>query len=244
MCGIAGFMVKEKPDFDMSLVIKDMSDSMAHRGPDDMGCMVIQCGPGRKQSYIALGHRRLKIIDLSRRSHQPMGDPKARINVSYNGEIYNYIELREELLKKGRDFLSTGDTEVVLRAYEEWGAECFKRFNGMWAIAIFDERRKMLILSRDRFGKKPLYYYRTGKEIVFASEIKALLRYPKIKKRPNMEKVFRYIARHYRYTDIDHTSYFENIYQVPKSSYLEIDESLGMKEIGYWELDPAGIKAI
>ena len=105
-------------------------------------------------------------------------------------------------------------------------------------------KKNILFCSRDRFGVKPFYYYTDGKAFLFASEIKALLRYPKVKKRPNMEKVFRYIARHYRYTDIDHTSYFENIYQVPKSSYLEIDESLGMKEIGYWELDPAGIKAI
>ncbi|MBL7129801.1 MAG: asparagine synthase (glutamine-hydrolyzing) [Candidatus Omnitrophica bacterium] len=238
MCGIAGFIVLRKTDFDLSLTIQNMANSMAHRGPDDRGYLVLPYGEQKNKSYVALGHRRLKIIDLSQRAHQPMSNFSEKIFISYNGEIYNYIELREELIQKGYNFASRSDTEVVLKAYEEWGTACFKKFNGMWAMAIFDKEKRRIILSRGRFGQKPLYYYKTEKELIFASEIKALLKYPAIIKKPNYEKIFRYIAYNYRYIDIDDSSYFENIYQVPKGSYLEIDEFLNIKESSYWELNP------
>ncbi|KWT87095.1 asparagine synthase (glutamine-hydrolyzing) [Candidatus Magnetominusculus xianensis] len=232
MCGIAGFI--SKPDFDAESIIRQMTLTMTHRGPDDMGCEVLQFGKG----YTALGHRRLKIIDLSSLGHQPMANSSGTIYISYNGEVYNYMELKDELTRSGASFVSTSDTEVILKAYEEWGTECFSRFNGMWAIAIFDKSRERLILSRDRMGVKPLYYYRTSTDFVFASEIKAILRHPKIKKEPNLDKIFRYVSRSYRYVDSDDMSFFKDIYQVPKSSFIEIDEALNSETTTYWRLNP------
>lgn len=235
MCGIAGFICPKKADFDFSSVIQNMTNTMVHRGPDDVGNVILTYGEDGK-NHIALGHRRLKIIDLSEKARQPMENDSGTIFIIYNGEVYNYIELKEELKKRGYSFTSTSDTEVVLKSYEEWGTKCFEKFNGMWAMAIFDKARNKIILSRDRFGKKPLYYYKTGDEFVFASEIKALLKYPHIKKEPNYEKIFRYVATNYRYVDIDEYSYFKDILQVPKSHYMEIDGNLNIKKYSYWDL--------
>jgi asparagine synthase (glutamine-hydrolysing) len=238
MCGIAGFIVRKNVDFDLGSTVQEMANSLSHRGPDDSGFVVFPSDGYNNKNRVAFGHRRLKIIDLSQKAHQPMYNPAKTIFISYNGEIYNYIELKDELVKKGYNFTSTSDTEVIIKSYEEWGVDCFKRFNGMWALAIFDKTKGKVILSRDRFGKKPLHYYRTASEFIFGSEIKALLKYPTVKKMPNYEKIFRYIAGGYRYVDIDDTSFFENIDQVPKSSYFEIDQSLNIKKAKYWQLDP------
>ncbi|MBF0319731.1 MAG: asparagine synthase (glutamine-hydrolyzing) [Nitrospirae bacterium] len=235
MCGIAGFI--GKADFDAALTIRQMTLTMVHRGPDDMGYEL--CSFGKKGStYAALGHRRLKIIDLSDRGHQPMSNASGTIYIIYNGEVYNYMELKGELTSAGHSFNSTSDTEVILKAYEQWGTECFSRFNGMWAIAIIDKNQRKAILSRDRLGVKPLYYYKTPTDFVFASEIKAILKHPKIKKEPNMEKIIRYASGNYRYVDVDDMSYFKDIYQVPKSSFIEIDEALQIKTTAYWSLNP------
>ncbi|MBF0487147.1 MAG: asparagine synthase (glutamine-hydrolyzing) [Nitrospirae bacterium] len=236
MCGIAGFIGATKPDFDAALAIRQMTDTMSHRGPDDMGCKVASFG--NNGSYAALGHRRLKIIDLSERGHQPMSNDTGTVYIIYNGEVYNYMELKAELSGTGHSFVSTSDTEVILRAYEQWGTECFSKFNGMWAVAIFDKNRGKLVLARDRLGVKPLYYYKSASDFVFASEIKAILKHPKIKKEPNLEKIFRYVSRNYRYVDTDDTSFFKAIYQVPKSSFIEIDEALATKQTAYWHLNP------
>lgn len=238
MCGIVGFIATKRPDFNLPSVIRDMTDSLSHRGPDDSGYTGLSYADTAGRDNIAFGHRRLKIIDLTESGHQPMFNRSKTLCIIYNGEIYNYLELKDELVKKGVTFISTSDTEVVLAAYEAWGTGCFKRFNGMWAMAIFDKARRKVVVSRDRFGKKPLYYYKTPTEFVFASEIKALLKNPVIEKRPNYERVFRYIAYHYRFGDIDESTFFDNIYQVPKSNFLEIDESLKIKATRYWELDP------
>src|SRR3989338_3001029 len=131
MCGITGFLGIGKEDINLSSTIQSMTESMVHRGPDDIGYFVLPYSKQKKEGYIALGHRRLKIIDLSERAHQPMSNSSENIYISYNGEIYNYIELREELIQKGYNFVSRSDTEVILKAYEEWGTACFKKFNGM-----------------------------------------------------------------------------------------------------------------
>ncbi len=165
MCGITGFAWKDKH------MIEEMCEVIAHRGPDDAGTYV--------DEFVSLGHVRLAIIDLSEKAHQPMKYVKKdrEIWIVYNGEIYNFEEIREELVERGYTFASKSDTEVILASYMEWGAECVNRFNGMWAFAIYDKSEGILFLSRDRFGIKPLYYYYDGKNLIFSSEIKAILKH-------------------------------------------------------------------
>jgi asparagine synthase (glutamine-hydrolysing) len=158
MCGIAGFNWKNPEQ------IRRMTDALCHRGPDDEG---VYC-----DDNVCLGHRRLSIIDISTRGHQPMQFEHLRI--VYNGEVYNYQELRKELEAAGYQFHSDTDTEVILLSYHHWGSDCVNRFNGMWAFCIYDAQKKTLFLSRDRFGVKPLYYYFDGDRFIFASELKAI----------------------------------------------------------------------
>lgn len=235
MCGIAGFVTVANNLNINNDILRNMVNSLSHRGPDDEGMVNINLGASGLKG-VFLGHRRLKIIDLSLTGHQPMFNGSKTLCITYNGEIYNYIEIRKELINKGYRFKSTSDTEVILNAYQEWGVDCFAKFNGMWALAILDNKKKKVILSRDRFGKKPLYYYKSADEFVFASEIKALLKYPSVKSAPNYGKIFRYLSTNYRYVDIDNESYFANIFQVPKSSFLEINESLNLNIKQYWRL--------
>ncbi|HOK94820.1 MAG TPA: asparagine synthase (glutamine-hydrolyzing) [Anaerohalosphaeraceae bacterium] len=158
MCGIAGF------NWNDPHLIEQMTERLRHRGPDDKG---YYCDP-----LVSLGHRRLSIIDLSERGRQPMG--YNGLQIIYNGEIYNYRQLRSELESAGYRFSSDTDTEVILQAYHRWGTDCVHRFNGMWAFCIYDSSKKLLFLSRDRFGVKPLYYFFDGRHFVFASELKAI----------------------------------------------------------------------
>ncbi|MCG6553490.1 MAG: asparagine synthase (glutamine-hydrolyzing) [Candidatus Magnetominusculus sp. LBB02] len=236
MCGIAGFIGIKRPDFEATATLKQMVHALVHRGPDDMGYEMLPFG--EKDGYAALGHRRLKIIDLTENGHQPMEHSESAVCIIYNGEVYNYMELKAELIDAGVSFVSTTDTEVILNAYEKWGTACFSRFNGMWALAIVDMNRGKIILSRDRMGVKPLYYYKTDEDIIFASEIKALLLHPKTKKEPNLDKIFRYISGSYRYVDNDNASFFKDICQVPKGSFIEIDQTLAANITTYWQLNP------
>lgn len=236
MCGIAGFLSVGPPSFDASAVLEAMTRSLAHRGPDGWGADIAGWGPEGK-GVAALGHRRLKIIDLSEKARQPMVLESGGMAITYNGEIYNYVELRQELAGLGHRFDSSSDTEVALKAYAQWGLECFARFNGMWAMAIHDRRAGRLVLCRDRFGKKPLYYCRSGGDFVFASEPKALLKHPSVPRRPNLDKIFRYIAGNYRYVDCDDASYFEGILQVPPASVLAVGGDLSAERRRYWALD-------
>jgi asparagine synthase (glutamine-hydrolysing) len=193
MCGISGILSHDPPQLSR---IREMTQLLSHRGPDDEGFLI--AGPNRIQSLggkdtaqgvyaaglaeawrepangccLALGHRRLSIIDLTTRGHQPMSR-SGRYWMIYNGEVFNYVELREALAAEGESFNSQTDTEVVLAAYARWGKNCFSRFNGMWALAIYDTLTGELILSRDRFGVKPLYYWKSPHCFAFASEIKA-----------------------------------------------------------------------
>jgi len=173
MCGIFGHIgeiSEQKASF--------CTDTLAHRGPDGRG---IWRSPG-----VTLGHRRLSILDLSDLGHQPMSYAEGRYQITFNGEIYNFLELRNELINKGYLFRSESDTEVILAAFIEWGETCLQKFNGMWAFAIWDCREKTLFLSRDRFGKKPLFYADTPSGFCFASEMKAIMPLlPEV--RPNRE---------------------------------------------------------
>ena len=163
-----------------------MTACVSHRGPDDIGQIV--------EDGIALGHRRLAIIDLTAGGHQPMTSRSGRCVVVYNGEMFNYVELREELRRAGRRFTSRSDTEVLLQAYEEWGEDCVKRFNGQFAFVLWDRERRTLFAARDRFGVKPLYYYQSGDLFAAASEIKALLAHPEIRVRVSYPALAEYFS--------------------------------------------------
>lgn len=170
MCGIAGIATfSHEGSRQAQPVVESMLELMRHRGPDDRGCRDLQ--------DVVLGHLRLSILDLSQLGHQPMSLADGRYWITYNGEIYNYIELRKELESLGATFRSSGDTEVILHAYHHWGTDCFSRFNGMWALAIWDTDKKTLILCRDRLGIKPLYWCNQHGELAFGSEVKALAAY-------------------------------------------------------------------
>lgn len=221
MCGIVGFISNEKINED---ILSNMLHSIDHRGPNDNGYQYSEV----LNKNIFLGHTRLSILDTSNHAHQPMISEDKNFILIYNGEVYNYIEIKEELIIKGYTFESSGDTEVVLKAFIEWGNDCFTKFNGMWALAIYDKASKKMTLSRDRVGKKPLYYYKDKEKFIFASEIKAILQYPNITIKPNLKKVYRYLSTNYRYIDIDTESFFENIYQIEKSSFVEINLDFDM----------------
>ena len=152
-------------------------DAMTHRGPDDAGEW--WSADGR----VGLAQRRLAIIDLSPAGHQPMHDAAGTLSIVFNGEVYNFADLRDELIAKGHDFRSHSDTEVILAAYREWGTECLARFNGMFAFALFDARQQTVFLARDRAGEKPLFYHQAGGVLRFASELKALLADPALTRR-------------------------------------------------------------
>lgn len=184
MCGIAGVvnLNNETPDLDL---LKRMADVIAHRGPDDAGYY--------RSEGVGLSHRRLSIIDLSARGHQPMASDDESLWIAYNGEIYNYLEIRRDLIARGHIFKSDSDTEVILRAYQEWGEEALSLLNGMFAFVIWDCRKKSLFAARDRVGIKPFYYYFDGSVFVFGSEIKAILRHPRVSVEPDLDSIRRYL---------------------------------------------------
>ena len=164
MCGINGIVYKNKKPNKLEIHI--MNQAIKHRGPDDEGIMSFENS--------ILGHVRLSILDLSPKGKQPMTCDK-RFWITYNGEIYNFKTIREELKKIGHKFFSETDTEVILKAFYEWGEECFKKFNGMWSLAILDTQKKEIIISRDRYGVKPCYYFSNLEKFIFSSEIKGIL---------------------------------------------------------------------
>ena len=179
MCGIAGFLINNSAlsEKEAENILLKMCRAIRYRGPDDQGTRLIGFDSDRKIK-VGLGHNRLSIIDLTMAGHQPMTNEDNSIWLTYNGEIYNFPELREFLIAKGHVFRSKTDTEVIIHGYEEWGAECLERFNGMFAFGLWDAKKKVLMLARDRMGKKPLYYSLAGGNILFASEPKAILQFP------------------------------------------------------------------
>jgi len=180
MCGIVGIWKLDGTKVDEE-EINPLTDALAHRGPDGRGVYL------DRDFSLGLGHRRLAIFDLSERGRQPMSYANGRYWITYNGEIYNFIELKIELESLGYSFRSASDTEVILAAYDRWGEECQYKFNGMWALAIWDKKDKKLFLSRDRFGIKPLHYYYDGKIFLFSSELKGFLALPNFKQEISQE---------------------------------------------------------
>ena len=225
MCGITGML-----DLGSAMASEDavrrMSRALAHRGPDGEGVFVDRaCG---------LGHRRLAIIDLSDAAAQPMADAAGRHTVTYNGEIYNFRELRRELEQLGRRFRTRSDTEVLLAAWSQWGAKCLGRLNGMFAFAMWDAEERKLTLARDRFGVKPLYYGFAGRKLLFGSEAKALLAHPACSARLDKPALLEYLTFQNFFTD---RTLFEGIRMLPAGSFLEAHADGGgdMSPQRYWD---------
>lgn len=231
MCGIVGVVGKTRAI--PPSVFQDMRDSLTHRGPDDAGVWESPSGA------VLLGSRRLAILDLSPGGHQPMEDEASSLVIVFNGEIYNYLELAEELRKKGCRFRSGCDTEVLLKSYEAWGTDCLCRLNGMFAFAIWDERQGTLFAARDRFGEKPFYFYsdNTRHFFAFASEIKALVAGRIFIARPNQSALYGYLAN--REVDFGSETLFEGIYSLkPAHACVYSTGVQGLKTWRYWDLDP------
>lgn len=210
-------------------ILLDMTRALAHRGPDDEGIFIDQ--------NIGLGHRRLSIIDLSLSGHQPMFYDNKNLAIVYNGEIYNYLEIRDELQKKGYQFKSQTDTEVILASYQEWGPNCLNKFNGMWALAIYDRKKKLIFCARDRLGVKPFYYFFDKNKFIFASEIKAILKHPEISAKQNDHIIWDYLVCGL----VDHSeeTFFQGIKELRGGHYLELKiENCKLKINQYWDLDP------
>ena len=228
MCGIAGiFNLNGEPVSPVSL--RRMTDAIKHRGPDSEGFYV--------DSFIGLGHRRLAIIDLSRAGHQPMVTDDKEFAITYNGEIYNFQGLKVELENLGHKFRSRTDTEVVLHAYVQWGADCIHRFNGMFAFAIWDRMRQELFIARDRYGIKPLYYSFYGTTFLFASEQKAILSHPEIPKTVDLEALLEYFTFQNIFTD---KTLLKGVKMLPAGHWAKL--SLGhltntLELQRYWDFD-------
>ncbi len=229
MCGIAGVItLKDGPFRATEQFVATMRDSMIHRGPDGAGVWVSEDG------RVGLGHRRLSIIDLSDAAAQPMENEEGSLRVVFNGEIYNHAEIRSELEALGGHRWKTdhSDTEVVLHAFEQWGIDCLQRFRGMFAIALWDERRRELWLIRDRMGVKPLYYSVHHGRLTFASEIKALLTDPEQPRAVNEEALLHYLS--FLATPAPDTL-FAGIRKLPNASWLRIGDDGTLHEERYWD---------
>lgn len=188
MCGFVGFTTQDFDATTNEMIVHDMADRIIHRGPDAEGYYL--------NDQIAMGFRRLSIIDLEG-SQQPMANADGSVVVTFNGEIYNFMELREELEGLGYAFVTNGDTETVVHGYEAWGTDVFERLRGMFAIAIWDDKKQRLVCARDIFGIKPLYYQKIGERLMYASEIKALLAHPRFKKELNRAMLPQYLCFEY-----------------------------------------------
>lgn len=233
MCGIAGIMCLQRRESNIEVnnaLIKKMTDIMAHRGQNGEGQMCLDGG------NVFLGHRRLAVIDLSEAARQPMQSIDKRYTITYNGEIYNYKEIRKQLEQVGYRFFSASDTEVVLNAYAEWGIKALVKFNGIYAFAIWDNYKKELILARDRYGAKPLYYAKVGEQLVFASEYKAILLHPNFQKQLNLYALKEYFTFQNIFSN---KTFFENIKILEAGSYIKINyeqEDIPVS-INYWDYD-------
>lgn len=222
MCGICGAYNLDGQPIEQALIRK-MCDVIAHRGPDDEGIFI--------DGNIGLGVRRLSIIDLVS-GHQPMANEDGSLRVVFNGEIYNYRELRDELLVRGHRLLSRSDTEVILHCYEEWGDQWVNRIQGMFAIALWDARSRKVLLARDRLGIKPLFYSLAGNKLVFGSEVKALLQHPLIKREVDISSLHCFLSLNYVPSPL---SMFKGIKQLEPGHVLECGDS-GVVTRRFWDL--------
>jgi asparagine synthase (glutamine-hydrolysing) len=259
MCGISGVFLVDGPRPGMASRIHHMTGTIRHRGPDDEGYCLINTrtaayrlaagaesvaeirhtqpliGELNQEHFdLALGHRRFAILDLTVGGHQPYFDASRKIGGVFNGLIYNYKEVKAELEANGVAFYTDCDTEVLFKAYGYWGESCFAKFNGTWAVAIYDFKKRELILSRDRLGKKPLYIYRDHTGLYFASEIKAILKVIDTAAPVNERAVFDYLTGGYR--DLSNSTFYEGIESLPPASVLRLNAKGEAVSTKYWEL--------
>ena len=258
MCGIFGLWHLDERAIDVPAVARATA-SLRHRGPDDEGALLVNTRTGahvaaggpdtdprldlpRLESFfssaydLALGFRRLSIQDLSPAGHQPMSSADGRLWIVFNGEIYNYLELRAELAGLGHHFHTGTDTEVILAAYQQWGAACLERFDGMWAFAIWDAAARSLFIARDRFGEKPLHYvYVPGRLFAFASEMKALWAAGIVGRRVHEQA--RALFQYYQQVDSGEQTFYEGILRLPQAHYLVLGGDGRVSTRRYWDID-------
>lgn len=230
MCGIVGVLSFNNTNFRITgEYLSCLRDTMIHRGPDSKGNWISSDGK------VGLGHRRLSILDLTYLADQPMSNEDETIWVVFNGEIYNFLEIRKELEKTRNHRFKTdhSDTEVIIHAFEEWGIEFVHKLRGMFAIALYDSRKQALWLIRDRIGKKPLYYSITAQKIIFASEIKAILKSPQQKKEVDLEAFYHFLSF---LTTPSPMTLFKDIKKLPPATWMRIDSSGQVKEQKYWDV--------
>ena len=226
MCGVTGLISLSGKSVSNEL-LKRMSDTLEHRGPDGNGLYL--------DKNVGLAHKRLSIIDLSLNANQPMQSQDGRYVISYNGEVYNYRELKKELESLGINFKSSSDTEVVLQALIKWGKDALLKFNGMFALALYDKKRKTILLARDRFGIKPLYYSKQGNMFSFASEQKSILANPGFKANLDKETLVEYFTFQNILTN---KTLIKNINLLSSGAYLEVSTINGKyKEASYWDYE-------
>jgi len=224
MCGIAGALHFNGEPVS-PIILKRMTDAIAHRGPDGEGHYI--------DGALGLGHGRFAIIYLSAAGHQPMATEDGRFVIAYNGEVYNFNELRVELEATGHRFRSRTDSEVVLKALAQWGEKALNRFNGMFALALWDRQRKELLLARDRYGIKPLYYARVGNKFIFGSEVKAILVDPQYRTELDQEGLLEYLTFQNFFTD---RTLFKDVRLLPQGSFLRVSSKGGdVIPVRYWD---------
>lgn len=262
MCGIAGLVLKNKNSFNLKDTIFKASQAIKHRGPDGEGFLlagdvIVPCSskdtPTLKQGlnyipqkniseangdfHLAFAHRRLSILDLSETGHQPMALKDGKLWITYNGEIYNYLELKKELEAEGARFFSTSDTEVVLNAYRFWGVDCLDKFNGMWSFCIYDEEKQELFCSRDRFGVKPFYFIDNDNTFAFASEQKALVKSGLVKAEINPKALHDYLVNNRM--EQEESNFFEGINELWPGYYLKYNlKNHSFNTTCYFKLNP------
>ena len=230
MCGIAG-MVRTNGRVEQDELVR-MRDSLEHRGPDDQGVWI------GEEGRVGLAHRRLSIIDLSAAGRQPMSSDDGVLTLVFNGEIYNFRELRRTLEEQGHAFRSQTDSEVILHAYEQWGTGAVEKLNGMFAFALYDHERRRVLLARDRFGEKPLYYAVDGGGFYFASELKALRACSGLSLNIDRDRLYPYLV--FGYTPYPHTI-FEKVLKLPPATMAVVNvDSLECTVTGYWDLQAGG----
>lgn len=259
MCGIFGNVKPNKIPININTSKKAL-DLIRHRGPDDEGYLLVNSADGSTLHFggddtdagvqlphigeaagtpynIVLAHRRLSIIDLSPLGHQPMSYDDGRFSLVYNGEIYNYLELKDELTRKGHHFRSSSDTEVILAAYKEWRHGMLERFIGMFSLALLDLRERTILVARDFFGIKPFYYTLAGEQFAFCSEITPLLDLPGVGRRGNPGRLYDYFSS--GMTDFGDETLFADIRQLPAAhyAYLNIDDCTTLNPVRYWKID-------